>query len=209
MLPRRRALKVNEPERLNERHLAMIGMRAQGLHQRLIAKAFGDNDEYVSMVLNHPDAVFLLAHLSAMRAANGNDFKRRMEALSEPAMSAIEDALLADEPDTIKIALKRAPLAFRVLELNGEVKKPTRELDVNHNHRLDASPQQISLLREALREAKEVRDARYEVVSLPAPAEAGGLMPEGASEAPEASGGGEGPPTAFMAPSRLAAGGGD
>lgn len=163
---RKRELKVNEPERLNERHLQMVSMRATGLHQRLIAKTFGDNDLYVHQILNHPDAVYLMSQMMAMRATNGNEFQERMEALAEPAMSAIEDALLSDEPDTIKIALKKAPLAFRVLEQGGKIKRPAAQAEVNHNHRLEASPAQMQGLREALLEARELRDVKYTVIEV-------------------------------------------
>lgn len=165
-LPRSRPLKTNEPERLNERHLAMVSMRATGLHQRLIAKAFGDNDLYVHQVLNHPDAVFLLSQLLAMRAVSGNVFQERMEALAEPAMSAIEDALLEDDPDTVKVALKRAPLAFRVLEQSGKIVKPAARLEGEVTHRFEASGEQMSLLRTALREGREIKDAVWTTVEV-------------------------------------------
>lgn len=165
-LPRSRPLKTNEPERLNERHLAMVSMRATGLHQRLIAKAFGDNDLYVHQVLNHPDATYLLSQLLAMRAVSGNVFQERMEALAEPAMSAIEDALLEDDPETVKIALKRAPLAFRVLEQGGKILKPASRLEGEVKHSFEASKDQLDLLRLALQEGREVRDAVYTVVEV-------------------------------------------
>lgn len=163
---RRRELKANEPDRLNERHFGMISLRATGLHQRLIAKAYGDNDLYVHQVLNHPDAQYLLTQLIAMRASAGNQYQERMEALAEPAMSAIEDALLDDDPDTVKIALKKAPLAFRVLEQGGKIKKPAAEGRVDHTHRFEASPQQMGLLREALLESRELKNVPYRVAEI-------------------------------------------
>ena len=166
-LPRRRALKENEPERLNERHLGFISSRSVGMSQRLIAKAFGDNDAYVSMILNHPDSVYILARMSAMQA-NGSEYQERMEALAEPAMSAIEDALLEDDPEVVKIALRRAPLAFRVLEQGRKIEKPTARAEVEHTHRLEASPQQMAALRDALVESRELRDVKYEVLEISA-----------------------------------------
>jgi hypothetical protein len=148
-IPRNRDLKSWEPARLNERHLAMVMARAGGLQQRQIAKAFGATDSNVSIVLNHPDAEFLLMKLGAMRATSPSGIQERLERLAEPAMKALEE-VFEYEPDPA--AFRRAPLAFKVLEMNGHGAK--RRVEVDHQHTLKADEGQLALLAKAVREAQ-------------------------------------------------------
>ncbi len=158
-LPRVRELKYWEPARLNERHLAMVMMRASGVNQRTIARAFNVTDANVSVVLNHPDAELLLAKLQSMRATQPSGIEARLAALTEPAMKSLEDAFAESEPEDLRNALKRAPLAFRVLEMNGHGKRPpVQEHEHKHRHELEASPEQMGALAAALRESRQIED---------------------------------------------------
>lgn len=171
-LPRKRELKSYEPARLNERHLAMVMMRSGGLKQRQIAQAFEATDSNVSIVLNHPDAEYLLSRLEAMKATQPTDIETRLAALTEPALSALEEAFTAEDPAELKTAMRRAPLAFKVLEINGHGrKKVEHEHKHQHQHRLEASPKQMANLAAALRESREIPEADYVVIESSGEAE--------------------------------------
>lgn len=166
-LPRSRDLKPYEPARLNERHLSMVMMRAGGMKQRTIAQVFGVTDSNVSIVLNHPDAEYLLSRLQAMRATQPTDIESRLAALTGSALDSLEAAFDDSlEPGDLKNAVRRAPLAFRVLEMNGHGRKKQVEVEHQHTHKhqLEASPKQLSDLTAALREAKEIPEADYVVL---------------------------------------------
>lgn len=159
-LPRERELKTWEPQRLNERHLAMVMMRSGGLKQRQIARAFEATDSNVSIVLNHPDAEYLLSRLAAMKATQPGTIEQRLAALTEPAIGALE-AVFDDglEDGDAKRAMRRAPLAFKVLEINGHGAK--RHVEVDHKHQFSlagASPEQLSNVAQALRESRQIED---------------------------------------------------
>jgi hypothetical protein len=181
-LPRARDLKPYEPQRLNERHLAMVMMRSGGLKQRQIAQAFGVTDSNASIVLNHPDAEYLLSRLAAMKATQPTDIELRLAALAEPAISTLEDAFVAEDPTELKNAMRRAPLAFRVLDMNGYGRKQKVEHEHNHKHQLDATPPQLAALASVLRESREIPEADYVVIESAADA-ADMLAPGGESTA--------------------------
>lgn len=156
-LPRRRELKPWEPDRLNERHLSMVMMRAGGLKQRQIARAFGATDANVSVVLNHPDAEYLLVRLQAMKATAPTSVERRLAALSEPAVDALEAVFNSEEVDSL--TFKRAPLAFKVLEFNGYGRKKV-EVEHEHRHSLSgASSEQLERLTDALKASRSIPES--------------------------------------------------
>jgi hypothetical protein len=167
-LPRTRPLKSWEPARLNERHLAMVMMRAGGMQQKPIAQAFGATENNVSIILNHPDAELLLTKLQAMKATQTTDIEDRIRALAEPALGTLEDLF---SPSDETSALKKAPMAFKMLELNGYGAK--KKVEVNHEHQLNANPEQLGRLTEALRESRSIEDAIV-VSSGPLPPESTG-----------------------------------
>jgi predicted XRE-type DNA-binding protein len=154
-IPRGRELKAWEPAKLNETHLAMITMRAGGFRQTAIAKAFAVSDANVSIVMNHPDAVFLISKLQAMKAHDPTAIQARLEALTEPFLGALEDVAYDDEIP----AIRKASLGFRVLAMNGFGAPKKVEGTVKHEHtvRLDAGAAQVGELARALREAREVQ----------------------------------------------------
>ena len=62
-LPRRRELKPWEPDKLSPRHLEMIMMRASGVAPGIIARFFDVDPSNVSIVVNHPDAKYLMGSI--------------------------------------------------------------------------------------------------------------------------------------------------
>ena len=153
-LPRSRALKYYEPARLNERHLAMIMMRSGGVRQCDIAEAFNVTDSNASVILNHPDAEYLLARIQAMKATHPSDIEGRLRALAGPAVDALED-LFADEE---LAPIKKAPYAFRALEANGYFKPRESQVDVKVGLS-EASTAQLSQLTRAIQDASRIQDA--------------------------------------------------
>lgn len=166
-LPRSRPLKPWEPQKLNERHIVMITMRAGGLHQRQIAHAIDDTEARVSIVLNHPDAELLLAKLQAMKAMEPSSIEMRLAALSEPALGTLER--LFDDSSEVS-DLKRAPMAFKLLELNGHGAK--KKVEHSHSHELRAAPEQLDRLTTALRESRSIEQGQVLNVTTFRPGEA-------------------------------------
>lgn len=168
-LPRERELRSWEPAKLHPRHLQMILMRAEGFHQRTIAKAFGTKDAHVSIVMNHPDGEYLLSRLSAMHAMRQGGIRQRLEELAGPAVDALEAAFLEDDPEVTKVAMKKAPLAFKVLEFGGFGAPKTvpgaPEGGQKHLHlHLEATGSQLSELKRAMVEARALRAPEVEEI---------------------------------------------
>lgn len=166
-LPRTRALKPWEPDRLNERHLAMVLMRAGGALQVTIARVFGVTEGNASVVLNHPDAELLLAHLLAMRATQPDDYEQRLASMQGPALTVLEDILQDDELEP----LQKRQTAFDILRINGHG-RPKQQMPSVHLHghqhqhtvKVDAPPEVIDRLASALRESAGIEDLQiYEV----------------------------------------------
>ena len=175
LLPRNRRLKEWEPQLLSERHLMMVMMRAQGFHQRTIARTFGAADATVSVVLGHPDAETLLVKLAALRICGPSALEERLRGLSEPAIATLEDAFFEEDPELQRAAVKKSTLAFRVLDMNGYAapKKVEQKVEVDQQVTLKASEGQLGALVGALKELKELPAAR-EVLVVPAPPAEGG-----------------------------------
>src|SRR4051794_26004007 len=68
LLPRDRALEKWEPDVLDERHMQVVMLRSTGLDQRVIAKLTGYTESWVSVILNHPDAQYLLTMMLSYAA---------------------------------------------------------------------------------------------------------------------------------------------
>lgn len=161
-LPRNRELRSWEPQRLNERHLTMVMMRASGLKQRQIAEIVGCTDSNASIVLNHPDAEYLLSRLQAARFSIPHKYEERLQALNDAAVDAIEELLT----DVEIPAARRAPAAFKLLGMNGYGREKPAETNVNIH--LDATSAEMGLLARALRESRQIQEAEV-VDSFPGP----------------------------------------
>lgn len=184
-IPRGRELKPWEPASLSERHLAMVMARAGGSRQCDIALAFGATDSNVSVVLNHPDAVFILDRLQALAAIEPGDIQKRLDRLEEKAVSAMEDFFEA--PVSQVGVVERAKMGFALLRQNG--RGNPKKVEHDHKHRLQMPAEQVSLLSAALRESRQIEDATVlEISSSPlqqvSPGGEHSLLPPGAAAPP-------------------------
>jgi hypothetical protein len=177
-IPRGRPLHSWEPDSLNERHCQAIMMRCMGMKQKDIAIALGYTDATVSIVLNHPDATFIIDQLQGFSAVPILDIEGRLKRLTPKALDAIEavfDDDIGDDPKVVNARVQRARMGFSLLEHNGHGKKS----EVKHDHQHSIAPASAALISRALRESREIENAEYSTV---------GPTPGGGTE-------GSGPPT--------------
>lgn len=180
-LPRSRPLLPHEPDLLNERHCQAIMMRCMGMKQKDIAASLSYTDSTVSIVLNHPDATFIIDQLQGFSAVPVLDIDARLKRLTPKALDAIEavfDDEIEDDPKAVNARVQRARMGFALLEHNGHGKKT----EVKHDHQHSIAPASAALISRALRESREIESAEYSVV---------GPTPGGGAE-------GSGPPTALL-----------
>jgi transcriptional regulator len=184
-IPRSRELHTWEPLLLNERHCQAIMMRIMGMRQTDIAKALNYTDTTVSVILNHPDATFILDQLQGFSGVGVTDIDARLKRLTPKALDAIEavfDSEIEDDPKAVNARVQRARLGFALLEHNGHGKK--REIE--HTHRVAIDHGAASLLSRALQESRQIENAEYTVLGKNS---GGGVpaLPSG-TEAPPLSG---------------------
>lgn len=179
-IPRTRELLPWEPDLLNERHCQAIMMRCMGMKQKDIALALDYTDSTVSVVLNHPDAHYIIDQLQGFSAVPVLDIEARLRRLTPRALDAIEavfDESVGDDPKAVNARVQRARMGFSLLEHNGH----GRQREVQHTHSHSIAPSSAALISRALRESREIENAEYSVV---------GSTPGGGAE-------GSGPPTAL------------
>lgn len=177
-IPRHRELLPHEPATLNERHLQAIMMRCMGMRQKDIAISLGFTDSRVSIMLNHPDATYIIDKIQGLTALSVTNIEERLERLTPKAVDAIEAVFDSDDedPKAVNSRIAKARLGFSLLEHRGHgVKKP---LEVKHEHafRIDAGA--ASLLGRALRESNSIGDATYSVTEGPGSGVEGSGRPE-------------------------------
>jgi predicted transcriptional regulator len=171
-LPRERDLKPWEPDRLDERHLQVILLRSAGMPQGRIAEMVGMTQSWVSVVLNHPDAQYVLTRLVSYAADNVLDVKSRLAAVAGEMLEIAIDAARNSSDEKLRVRS-----AFEILALAGytpKVKieseqKTTTNVNVNVAHRLTS----------ALRESSEI--VGEPVVVVPAPASGSSASPDRAA----------------------------
>lgn len=184
-LPRSRPLKPWEPATLNEQHLQMILLRAGGVRQNRIAAHFEFDQSRVSVILNHPDAQYILDKLGAVHAVDTlASHRERIAALRGPALDLIEDFVF-DEDIAIE---KRVPRAFDLLRLDDEL-SPKAVVPPPVSFHVALSGGQLGGMLSALRESREIEDGTYVVLAdeaLPAGQRppGGGVVPEDADGQP-------------------------
>lgn len=183
-IPRERELYAHEPQLLNERHLQAVTMRAcLGMRQKDIAAALGYTDSTISIVLNHPDAKYVIDRIQGMSGAAVVDISARIDErlknLRPKAVDSIEDVFddPGDEPKVLMAKIQKARMGFSLLEHTGH--GPSKQIDVKHDHAFRLDSGSASLLSRALRESNEIEEADYTI------------------EAPGGGVEGSGPPTAL------------
>jgi hypothetical protein len=160
-LPRARELKPWEPHTLNEEHLQMILLRVGGIRQNKIARHFGVDQSRLSVILNHPDAQYILDKLGAVHAVDTlASHRERIAALRGPALDLIEDFVFSED-----IAIeKRVPRAFDLLRLDEEV-RPKAPAGPALNVNVTIPGERFSGMLAALRESSQIEDANYVVLA--------------------------------------------
>lgn len=111
-LPRGRALKSWEPERLTPTALQIIVLRATGMRQRRIAEFLNETqgtnltDSSVSIICNHPDAQHILAKILSFAADEVSDIDTRIKAYAGEAVD-VAARIMRTTPDQ-RLAAKTA-----------------------------------------------------------------------------------------------------
>lgn len=158
-IPRARQLLPHEPIQLNERHLQAVMMRIMGMRQCDIAKALDYTDSTVSVVLNHPDAAYIIDRLQAMSAVEASDIDSRLQRLNAKAVDSIEDLFDATDIKEAQLHALKARAGFSLLERNLGKKK---EVKHEHEHRLVIDSGAANLLSRGLQEARQVEEGNFD-----------------------------------------------
>lgn len=151
-LPRGRALKSWEPDRLDERHLNVIMLRASGMDQGRIAQVTGFTEPWVSIVLNHPDAQTVLAKIIGYAADNVLDLNGRIQATAAEAFDKVVNVMRVTPDEALA-----SRNAFEILKMAGY--GPLEKKQVNHQFGLsDEGAHELAM---AMREANSLRSLGY------------------------------------------------
>lgn len=145
---RGRSLKYWENLRLKPVHMQMLLMKAAGFTGKAIAEKLDYDQGRVSVIVNHPDAMYLLSHLVSFQAETLLDVNARIAAHSG---EALDTALMLLRNGKEEV---REKVAFKLLDRAGygAVKK------IEATHKFEMPAAQASALTAALRESDEVED---------------------------------------------------
>lgn len=152
-VPRNRALKPNEPDRLDERHLQVILLRSAGMDQGRIAQLTGFTQPWISIILNHPDAEFVLAKLVSYASDNMLDMNKRIAATAHEAFNVVVEVMRTSADDKV-----RSHNAFEILKMAGygAVQK------VQHTGSITGlTDEGAKELAQAIREFKDIEPLEY------------------------------------------------
>jgi hypothetical protein len=119
LLPRSRPLKSWEPDTLDERHIQAILLRASGLQQKAIAAITGWDEPWVSVILNHPDAQYILTRLLSYAADNVIDLTARIKATAPEAFDTVVTVMRTSNDEKVRTAN-----AFEILKMAGYGSRP-------------------------------------------------------------------------------------
>lgn len=150
VLPRTRDLKSWEPNKLNARHIQIVMMKATGMRNQTIAELLGVGEVNVSVVINHPDAQYLLATILSMAAEKITDIPARVEAHANEALNVVLKHMRNGKEETA------SRNAFKLLEIAGY--GATKKVDMNVKHNLEVPAKQAGQLATALREARDITE---------------------------------------------------
>lgn len=147
LLPRSRSLKPWEPATLDERHLQIVMMRATGMKQNAIASLLGLQQAWVSVVLNHPDAQYLLTKIVGYAADEVLDVQQRIAAHAGEALDKVVEVMRTTQDQRLASAN-----AFELLRMagHGETKKVSVQAEIA------VGKAQVDLLAEAIAEAQQL-----------------------------------------------------
>lgn len=178
LVPRTRPLKSWEPAFLDERHLQAVFMRATGLKQSVIANLMGWDQSRTSIILNHPDAQYILTKLISYAADEVLDVQTRIKGYAGEALDKVVDVMRNSQD--LRLASANA---FEILKMAGhgavEKKEVKTEIAISADH--------VSALGDAIREAQQV-PARIETISYRSLASDSGRVSSVVPETPVDSG---------------------
>lgn len=156
LLPRNRELKSWEPDFLDERHLMAINMRAAGLQQGVIAKAMNWTESWTSIVLNHPDAQYILTKLVSYAADEVLDISTRIKAHAGEALDTVVEVMRTTTDKRLASAN-----AFELLRMAGYSAVEKKEIKTE----VSMPAQSVGLLATAMAESRRIQAGSYRVVS--------------------------------------------
>lgn len=154
-LGRGRSLRYWENLKLKPVHLQMLMAKAAGYSNRAIARQFEYDEARVSVIVNHPDAASVLAHLISYQAENLLDIKARIQAHAGEALDVVLTAMR-----TAPEAQQRAAIGFRLLDRAGYSAVQKSETV----HKFEMPAENAAALTRALNESSEVQDTDWEIV---------------------------------------------
>lgn len=148
LIPRGRDLKSWEPERLDERHLQAIMMRSAGLQQQYIARVMGWTDSWTSIVLNHPDAQYILTKMVSYAGDNVLDIQARIKAYAGEALDKVVEVMRTTQDQRLA-----SSNAFELLKMAGYGAVEKKEIQ----HSVAIPSDRAGLLTAALEESNALR----------------------------------------------------
>lgn len=152
--PRGRELLPWEPDRIDERHLQIIMLRSCGMDQGRIAQITGFTEPWVSIILNHPDAQYVLARMVSYSADNVLDMQTRIQAVAHEAFDTVVDVMRTSRDEKL-----RSRNAFEILAMAGY--GPTQRISATVEHSVAAPNEKIDALTRAIEESKQVAVIDY------------------------------------------------
>lgn len=157
LLPRSRELKSWEPARLDERHLQAVVMRAAGLQQGYIAKCLGWTEPWTSIVLNHPDAQYLLSKIIGYASDNVLDIQNRIKGVAGEALDKIVEVMRTTSDHRLA-----STNAFELLKMAGYGAVEKKQIE----HQVSVPKQSMDLLSAALSESNQIAviESQYRMV---------------------------------------------
>ena len=155
-LGRGRSLRYWENLKLKPVHLQMLMAKAAGYNNRAIARQFDYDEARVSVIVNHPDAQSVLAHLVSYQAENLLDIKARIQAHAGEALDTVLTAMRTAPEQT-----QRAAIGFKLLDRAGYSAVQKSETV----HRFEMPAAEASALTAALHESQEVQGVEWKEVS--------------------------------------------
>lgn len=163
LLPRQRALKSWEPDVLDERHLQALLMRAGGMTQAQIAKMFNWTESWTSVVMNHPDAQYVLTRLISFAADNVVDLETRIKAYAPEALDTAVEIMRSSQDEG-----QRSKNAFEILKMAGYGSKKPEEsgakpagTTVNIGQVNVVPAAHVTNLADAIRESRQIKEVTY------------------------------------------------
>ena len=160
LLPRSRELKSWEPARLDERHLQAVVMRAAGLQQGYIAKCLGFTEPWTSIILNHPDAQYLLSKIVGYASDNVLEIQTRIKGVAGEALDKIVEVMRSTSDQRLA-----SNNAFELLKMAGYGAVEKKQVE----HQVSVPKQSMDLLSAALNESNQIMVVESQYRMVPGP----------------------------------------